>query len=60
MVGIESPIAHGVTKPLSLAGPSDSDILRTKKLKKMLVDAGLYESKEEGVKREQVLVKLKK
>ncbi|KAI3667888.1 hypothetical protein L6452_42958 [Arctium lappa] len=32
---------HGVTKPLSLAGPSEIDLLRTNKLDKVLVDAGL-------------------
>ncbi|KAM0032044.1 putative polynucleotide adenylyltransferase [Helianthus debilis subsp. tardiflorus] len=62
MVGSEvlpSPKQHGVTKPLSLAGPSNADLLRTKKLNKFLVDAGLYESKEETDKREEVLVRIK-
>lgn len=38
MVGADalpSPRQHGVTKPLSLAGPSEADILRTKKLNKV-------------------------
>ncbi|MFS7974317.1 putative polynucleotide adenylyltransferase [Helianthus anomalus] len=38
MVGSEvlpSPKQHGVTKPLSLAGPSNADLLRTKKLNKV-------------------------
>ncbi|KAI3671596.1 hypothetical protein L1987_87335 [Smallanthus sonchifolius] len=54
-----SPRQHGVTKPLSLAGPSESDLLRTKKLNKFLVDAGLYESKEEAAKRKEVLARIK-
>ncbi|KAI7734336.1 hypothetical protein M8C21_017041, partial [Ambrosia artemisiifolia] len=53
------PRQHGVTKPLSLAGPSDADLLRTNKLNKFLVDAGLYESKEETAKREEVLGRIK-
>ncbi|XP_071733957.1 nuclear poly(A) polymerase 4-like isoform X2 [Rutidosis leptorrhynchoides] len=62
MVGSEvliSPRQHGVTKPLSLAGPSVADLLRTKKLNQFLVDAGLYESKEETAKREEVLSRIK-
>ncbi|KAK9066097.1 hypothetical protein SSX86_015499 [Deinandra increscens subsp. villosa] len=62
MVGSEaltSPRQHGVTKPLSLAGPSEADLLRTKKLNKFLVDAGLYESQEEAAKREKVLGQIK-
>ncbi|KAI7727671.1 hypothetical protein M8C21_001127, partial [Ambrosia artemisiifolia] len=62
MVGSEalpSPRQHGVTKPLSLAGPSEADLLRTKKLNKFLLDAGLYESQEEAAKREKVLGRIK-
>ncbi|XP_076943555.1 nuclear poly(A) polymerase 4-like isoform X2 [Bidens hawaiensis] len=62
MVGSEalpSPRQHGVTKPLSLAGPSEADLLRTKKLNKFLVDAGLYESQEDAAKREKVLAQIK-
>ncbi|KAJ0603475.1 putative polynucleotide adenylyltransferase [Helianthus annuus] len=62
MVGSEalpSPRQHGVTKPLSLAGPSEADLLRTKKLNKFLVDSGLYESQEETAKREKVLGQIK-
>ncbi|KAL8226182.1 hypothetical protein R6Q57_018739 [Mikania cordata] len=62
MVGSEalaSPRQHGVTKPLSLAGPSEADLLRTKKLNKFLVDAGLYESQEEVAHREKVLGQIK-
>ncbi|KAM5579197.1 nuclear poly(A) polymerase 4 [Rosa sericea] len=46
---------YGVTKPLLTAGPTESDIQRTSELKKFLVEAGLYESKEEAAKREEVL-----
>ncbi|XP_071734209.1 nuclear poly(A) polymerase 4-like isoform X2 [Rutidosis leptorrhynchoides] len=58
--GLISPRQHGVTKPLSLAGPSDSDLLRTQKLNKFLVDSGLYESEEEAAKRAKVLGQIKK
>ncbi|KAK9066219.1 hypothetical protein SSX86_013540 [Deinandra increscens subsp. villosa] len=56
---LRSPRQHGVTKPLSLAGPSRADLLRTEKLNKFLVDAGLYESEEETAKREDVLRRIK-
>ncbi|KAL0557776.1 hypothetical protein IC582_006327 [Cucumis melo] len=47
---------YGVTKPISLAGPTDADIHRNIELEKVfLVDSGLYESKEEAAKREEVL-----
>lgn len=46
---------YGVTKPISSAGPSEADIQRSLELDKFLVDAGLYESKEEAAKREEVL-----
>ncbi|KAL3511732.1 hypothetical protein ACH5RR_024449 [Cinchona calisaya] len=53
------PKQYGVTKPLSLAGPSEADKLRTKELEKFLEDSGLYESDAEAVKREEVLTRLK-
>uniref|UniRef100_A0A3Q7GZI1 Poly(A) polymerase nucleotidyltransferase domain-containing protein n=1 Tax=Solanum lycopersicum TaxID=4081 RepID=A0A3Q7GZI1_SOLLC len=53
------PKEYGVTKPLSLAGPMEADIQRTKELEKFLVGAGLYESAEEAAKREGVLCQLK-
>ncbi|XP_038884466.1 nuclear poly(A) polymerase 4-like isoform X2 [Benincasa hispida] len=46
---------YGVTKPISLAGPTDADIQRNIELEKFLIDSGLYESKEEAAKREEVL-----
>ncbi|XWS20217.1 hypothetical protein CRYUN_Cryun31cG0081000 [Craigia yunnanensis] len=46
---------YGVTKPISMAGPTEADIQRSRDLEKFLVDAGLYESKEEDAKREEVL-----
>ncbi|KAD7477379.1 hypothetical protein E3N88_00515 [Mikania micrantha] len=60
MVGSEalaSPMQHGVTKPLPLAGPSEANLLRTKKLNK--IDAGLYGSQEEAAHREKVLGQIK-
>ncbi|XP_062024117.1 nuclear poly(A) polymerase 4-like [Rosa rugosa] len=46
---------YGVAHPISLAGPTEFDIERTLELEKFLVEAGLYESKEEAAKREEVL-----
>eukprot|EP00246_Nothoceros_aenigmaticus_P005177 TRINITY_DN17058_c0_g1_i1.p1 TRINITY_DN17058_c0_g1~~TRINITY_DN17058_c0_g1_i1.p1 ORF type:complete len:575 (+),score=84.32 TRINITY_DN17058_c0_g1_i1:95-1819(+) len=45
----------GVTEPISTAGPTEQDLLRSKELECYLVNAGLYESQEEAVKREEVL-----
>ncbi|GJP35286.1 hypothetical protein CLOM_g19793 [Closterium sp. NIES-68] len=44
--------------PISLAGPSPQDVQRTKELEKFLLDAGLYESQEEAIVREEVLGRL--
>ncbi|XP_065866310.1 nuclear poly(A) polymerase 4-like isoform X2 [Euphorbia lathyris] len=49
------PKQYGVTKPISMAGPNDADILRSRELEKFLSDSGLYESNEETLKREEVL-----
>ncbi|XP_047334654.1 nuclear poly(A) polymerase 1-like [Impatiens glandulifera] len=48
----------GVSQPISLRGPTDFDIAKTRELEKYLVDVGLYESVEEAVSREQVLGRL--
>ncbi|GLJ31659.1 hypothetical protein SUGI_0636110 [Cryptomeria japonica] len=48
----------GVTEPISLGGPSELDTAKTTELEKFLVDAGLYESQEEAVRREEVLGRL--
>ncbi|CAI9114223.1 OLC1v1014891C1 [Oldenlandia corymbosa var. corymbosa] len=53
-----APKQFGVTKPISRAGPSEADIMRTKDLEKFLEDSGLYESAEEAAKREDVLSRL--
>lgn len=45
----------GTDPPLSLAGPTLADLQRTAELEKFLVEAGLYEGKEESAKREDVL-----
>ncbi|XP_052875543.1 nuclear poly(A) polymerase 4-like isoform X2 [Gossypium arboreum] len=60
LCGSQPPIAapvtqYGVTKPISMAGPTAADIQRSRDLEKFLVQAGLYESKEEASKREEVL-----
>ncbi|KAL4273325.1 hypothetical protein GQ457_13G014010 [Hibiscus cannabinus] len=53
---IAAPVTqYGVTKPISVAGPTEADILRSRVLERFLVEAGLYESKEEASKREEVL-----
>ncbi|KAE8693638.1 Nuclear poly(A) polymerase 4 [Hibiscus syriacus] len=51
----QPPKKHGITKPISLAGPSEADIQRNTELEKFLIESGLYESKEESAKREEVL-----
>ncbi|KAL6972749.1 Nuclear poly(A) polymerase 4 [Sarracenia purpurea var. burkii] len=56
---VPSPKQYGVTRPISTAGPTDSDLQRTLELEKFLVDAGLYESKDETTKREEVLDRIK-
>ncbi|KAL4625975.1 hypothetical protein ACB092_05G063100 [Castanea dentata] len=50
---------HGVTEPISMAGPTRADRQRSRDLEKFLVDAGLYESKEEAEKREVVLHRIR-
>ncbi|KAL9226856.1 hypothetical protein vseg_002621 [Gypsophila vaccaria] len=46
---------YGIPKPISVSGPSEADLIRNAELEKCLVDSGLYESKEEGEKRVEVL-----
>lgn len=48
----------GVTEPLSTSGPTEADLARDRELDKFLVSAGLYESQEESVLREEVLGRL--
>ncbi|KAJ6373944.1 hypothetical protein OIU78_029607 [Salix suchowensis] len=48
----------GITEPISLGGPTDYDVTKTRELEKFLQDAGLYESQEEAVSREEVLGRL--
>ncbi|KAL2516282.1 Nuclear poly(A) polymerase 4 [Forsythia ovata] len=55
----QPPKQWGAMKPLSVAGPTEADIQRSKELKKFLEDSGLYESAEESAKREEVLTRLK-
>ncbi|XP_052182057.1 nuclear poly(A) polymerase 4-like [Diospyros lotus] len=56
---VHSPRRCGVTGPISRAGPTNADLRRTRELEKFLVGAGVYESKEEDAKREQVLGRIK-
>ncbi|XWS17681.1 hypothetical protein CRYUN_Cryun33cG0088300 [Craigia yunnanensis] len=51
----QPPKKYGITKPISLAGPNEADIQRNTELEKFLIESGLYESKEEAAKREEVL-----
>ncbi|KAE8728862.1 Nuclear poly(A) polymerase 4 [Hibiscus syriacus] len=56
---IAAPVTqYGVTKPISVAGPTKADILRSRDLGRFLVEAGLYESEEEASKREEVLARI--
>ncbi|KAH6805347.1 polymerase 1 [Perilla frutescens var. frutescens] len=48
----------GLSEPISTGGPSESDVIKTRELEKFLVDAGLYESHEEAIQREEVLGRL--
>ncbi|URE35871.1 Poly(A) polymerase predicted RNA binding domain [Musa troglodytarum] len=48
----------GVTEPISWSGPTEYDVIKTQELEKYLVDAGLYESQEEAVSREEILGRL--
>ncbi|BAU02729.1 hypothetical protein LR48_Vigan10g032300 [Vigna angularis] len=48
----------GITEPISLAGPSEDDLIKTRELEKYLQGVGLYESQEEAVGREEVLGRL--
>ncbi|MBA0690483.1 hypothetical protein Goari_008154, partial [Gossypium aridum] len=52
---LSQPPKYGITKPISLAGPSEADVQRNTELEKFLIESGLYESKEEAAKREEVL-----
>ncbi|KAK7293157.1 hypothetical protein RJT34_16018 [Clitoria ternatea] len=50
----------GITEPISLAGPTEDDVIKTHELEKYLQGAGLYESPQEVVSREEVLGQLDK
>ncbi|XP_008798549.1 nuclear poly(A) polymerase 4-like [Phoenix dactylifera] len=56
----QAPRQYGITKPISTAGPTEADLQRTKELEKFLLDSGLYESKEEAAKREEILREIDK
>ncbi|XP_027357926.1 nuclear poly(A) polymerase 1 isoform X2 [Abrus precatorius] len=48
----------GITEPISLAGPTEEDVIKTRELEKYLQGVGLYESQQEAVGREEVLGRL--
>lgn len=50
-----NPTRLGVSEPISVDGPSNSDVFYNWELEKVLTDAGLYESQEEAIRREEVL-----
>ncbi|KAF3633914.1 Nuclear poly(A) polymerase 2 [Capsicum annuum] len=53
-----SSTAYGISEPISTGGPTELDVVRNRELEKFLSDAGLYESHEEAIKREEVLGRL--
>ncbi|CAN4121750.1 unnamed protein product [Withania somnifera] len=53
-----SNTAYGISGPISTGGPTELDVARNRELEKFLADAGLYESHEEAIKREEVLGRL--
>ena len=46
---------YGVTKPISVAGPTETDLQKTRQLEEFLVSVGLYESQEDDTLRKEVL-----
>ncbi|KAL8139271.1 hypothetical protein V2J09_005292 [Rumex salicifolius] len=54
-----SPKRFGITKPISLSGPNEADLLRNAELEKFLIDSGLYESGDDSQKREEVLNRIR-
>ncbi|KAI5382729.1 Nuclear poly(A) polymerase 1, variant 5 [Lathyrus oleraceus] len=48
----------GITGPISSSGPTEYDVAKSTELDKYLQDAGLYESREEAICREEVLGRL--
>ncbi|KAL3501798.1 hypothetical protein ACH5RR_036247 [Cinchona calisaya] len=49
---------YGVSEPISMAGPSESDVIRNCESQKFLADAGVFESQDEASRREEVLGRL--
>uniref|UniRef100_A0A5B7C4M0 polynucleotide adenylyltransferase n=1 Tax=Davidia involucrata TaxID=16924 RepID=A0A5B7C4M0_DAVIN len=45
----------GLSEPISNGGPTEFDVIKTREFEKFLADAGLYESQEEAIRREEVL-----
>ncbi|KAA8532629.1 hypothetical protein F0562_032555 [Nyssa sinensis] len=48
----------GLSEPISTGGPTQFDVIKTRELEKFLADAGLFESQEEAIRREEVLGRL--
>ncbi|KAK7838506.1 nuclear poly(a) polymerase 1 [Quercus suber] len=52
------PPRIGMWEPISTAQPAELDMSRTRELQKFMENAGLYESGEESLKRQEVLGRL--
>ncbi|KAI8001490.1 Nuclear poly(A) polymerase 1 [Camellia lanceoleosa] len=48
----------GMSDPIFTGWPTEFDVIKTRELEKFLADAGLYESREEAIRREEVLGRL--
>ncbi|CAL5396644.1 unnamed protein product [Camellia sinensis] len=48
----------GMSDPIFTGEPTEFDVIKTRELEKFLADAGLYESHEEAIRREEVLGRL--
>ncbi|KAI3840273.1 hypothetical protein MKW92_000522 [Papaver armeniacum] len=56
--GVTNGQQFGITGPISVAGPSETDVAMTEELEKFLSGVGLYEGPAESVSREEVLGRL--
>ncbi|RZC47747.1 hypothetical protein C5167_040703 [Papaver somniferum] len=56
--GVTNGQQFGITGPIPVAGPSETDVAMTEELEKFLSGVGLYEGPAESVSREEVLGRL--
>ena len=52
------PKSNQMWEPISTAQPTELDVSRTRELQELMENAGLYESREEALKRQEVLGRL--